>query len=145
MAITASGRTDLISSGIISGIGLASANTKGLSAISAIHSFLIVPGPDNPRKISAFRMASSIVTKGVSIAYIALFSSRVPARLVEITPFESQTMMFSFFIPKVMSKLRQAIAAAPAPEQTTRTSLKFLPTTFSPLIIAAPTIIAVPC
>ena len=39
----------------------------------------------------------------------------------------------------------QAIAAAPAPEVTIFTSASFLPFSSSALVMAAPTIMAVPC
>jgi hypothetical protein len=51
--IMASGRTARTSSGMISGVGLASASTSGLSAIAATISRLSTLGPDRPRKISA--------------------------------------------------------------------------------------------
>ena len=43
------------------------------------------------------------------------------------------------------SRFRQASAAAPAPEQTRRTSSSDFPATRSPLVIAAATTMAVPC
>ena len=57
----------------------------------------------------------------------------------------SQTQMFSRLAPSETSRLRQAIAAAPAPEQTIFTSGSFLPLSSSALVIAAPTMMAVPC
>ena len=53
--------------------------------------------------------------------------------------------MFSRRTPSSTSRSRQAIAAAPAPEQTSLTSPMFLPTISSPLMTAAPATIAVPC
>ncbi len=57
----------------------------------------------------------------------------------------SQTQMFLRCAPSETSRLRQAIAAAPAPEQTILTSASFLPFSSSALVMAAPTMMAVPC
>ncbi|MNX92086.1 hypothetical protein D3C86_1242100 [compost metagenome] len=53
--------------------------------------------------------------------------------------------MFSMGRPRSTSRSRQASAAAPAPEATSLTSEMSLPTTFRPLMTAAPTTMAVPC
>ena len=57
----------------------------------------------------------------------------------------SQTQIFLRCAPIATSRLRQAIAAAPAPEVTILTSASFLPLSSSALVIAAATMIAVPC
>ena len=53
--------------------------------------------------------------------------------------------MFSGFAPNNKYKLRQAIAADPAPDTTNFTSSIFLSANSSALIRAAADIIAVPC
>ena len=53
--------------------------------------------------------------------------------------------MFSRRTPRPTSIFRQAIAAAPAPEQTSLMSSIFLPTSSSPLSSAAAAMMAVPC
>ena len=57
----------------------------------------------------------------------------------------SQTKMFSRFAPSETSRLSEASAAAPAPEQTILTSSSGLPASSSALVTAAETMIAVPC
>ena len=57
----------------------------------------------------------------------------------------SVTQMFSRLTPSETSRLRQASAAAPAPEATSLTSPIFLPVRYSAFCTAAPTMIAVPC
>jgi hypothetical protein len=53
--------------------------------------------------------------------------------------------MFSRRTPSFTSRLRQASAAAPAPEVTILTSSSFLPASSARWCTAAPTMIAVPC
>src|SRR3712207_9565841 len=53
--------------------------------------------------------------------------------------------MFSLQTPSPTRRLRQAIAAAPAPEQTSFTYSIRLATTFKPLSTAAAATMAVPC
>jgi len=57
----------------------------------------------------------------------------------------SATQMFFCAMPSETSRSRQASAAAPAPEHTSFTSFSALPTMRRPLVIAAPTMMAVPC
>ena len=57
----------------------------------------------------------------------------------------SVTQMFSRFAPSETSRLRQASAAAPAPEVTILTVPSVLPASSSALRTAAATMIAVPC
>ena len=57
----------------------------------------------------------------------------------------SLTQMFSRFAPSETSRLRQASAAAPAPEATIFTSPIFLPVRCSAFCTAAATMMAVPC
>ena len=54
-------------------------------------------------------------------------------------------VMFSFLKPNARSKLVHAMAEAPAPFTTKRTSAILLPIISKPFNAAAPTIIAVPC
>ncbi|CFN76209.1 Uncharacterised protein [Bordetella pertussis] len=53
--------------------------------------------------------------------------------------------MCSRLMPRCTSRSRQAIAAAPAPEQASLTWPMSLPTTFRPLRMAADEMMAVPC
>ena len=72
MAIIASERVALTSSGKISGIGLAKAKTNGFSAILLIIAGFTTPGPDKPRKISAPFITSESVVNFVLLANIFL-------------------------------------------------------------------------
>ncbi len=67
------------------------------------------------------------------------------SRPLKTTPSMSVTKMFSRRAPSDTSWLRQASAAAPAPEVTILTSAMFLPANSRPLRTAAATMIAVPC
>ena len=71
----ASSRTALTSSGMISGVGLASAKTIGLLAIVATISFLTTPPADRPSTMSAPTIASASVRCEVFCAKKALSSS----------------------------------------------------------------------
>ena len=53
--------------------------------------------------------------------------------------------MFCVFTPRPTNTSRHAIAAAPAPEQTSLISPSSLPTIFTPFSTAAAEMIAVPC
>ena len=66
--MTASGRTSFTSSGMISGTGLASANTSGRGAIADTISLLTMRPAERPRKTSAPGMISASVRAGVSRA-----------------------------------------------------------------------------
>ncbi|MGY3292224.1 hypothetical protein ACVWWP_005291 [Bradyrhizobium sp. LM3.6] len=57
----------------------------------------------------------------------------------------SQTQMFLRCAPIDTSRFSVAIAAAPAPDATILTSDSFLPFSLRPLVMAAATMIAVPC
>ena len=139
----ASLRTALISSGMISGVGLAKAKIIGLTAIVATMSRVTIPAVDKPKNISAPTKTSAKVRALVSCAYLALLSSI--ARPKCKTPFESATKIFSRFAPMAHNKSKQESAAAPAPEQTILISPMFLLTIFSAFNKPAPTIIEVPC
>ncbi len=67
----ASERTDLTSSGVISGSGLAMAKMIGLGAMEATISLEIAPLADRPSTTSAPTMASARVRSGVSVACAA--------------------------------------------------------------------------
>ena len=67
----ASERTDLTSSGVISGSGLAMAKMIGLGAMEATISLVIAPLADRPSTTSAPTMASARVRSGVSVAWAA--------------------------------------------------------------------------
>lgn len=68
VAIMASGRAAIASSGIISGIGFDIARMIGLGPIFFTSSPFKTPGPESPMKRSAPSIASSIVRSLVSIA-----------------------------------------------------------------------------
>ena len=61
------------------------------------------------------------------------------------TPSRSVTQIFSRRAPSVTRRLRQASAAAPAPEVTIFTCSMLLPVSWSAFLTAAETMIAVPC
>jgi len=61
-----SGRTDLASSGRISGSGLARARMMGRSAMDLTMSALIAPAAEQPSTTSAPAMASASVRMGVT-------------------------------------------------------------------------------
>ena len=143
--MTASSRTALTSSGKISGVGLANAKIRGRSAICATISCLRTPAADKPRKISAPGMTSRNVRADVSCAKRSLSGSISSVRPLYTTPAKSVTKMFSIGNPRSTIKSRHAKAAAPAPETTIFAVLTSFPTTFRPFMMAAPTIIAVPC
>jgi hypothetical protein len=64
----ASSRTDFTSSGVISGVGLASARISGLAAIFATIAGLTTPPADSPRNTSAPSMMSFRVRASVFLA-----------------------------------------------------------------------------
>ena len=64
----ASSRTDLTSSGVISGVGLASARISGLAAIFATIAGLTTPPAERPRNTSASAMMSDSVRASVCLA-----------------------------------------------------------------------------
>ena len=141
----ASSRTARTCSGRISGVGLASAKITGRGAIVATISGLSTPPADRPRNTSAPGITSASVRSLVACANCALSSSISSVRPCQTTPARSVTQMFSRFSPSFSSRPRQASAAAPAPLATSLTLPMSLPTTFSALIRAAPTTMAVPC
>ena len=145
MAIIASSLTAFTSSGRISGVGLARAKIKGCLAINLTISGFNTPPAESPKNTSALGIASSKVRASVFWAKNALSSSINSMRPSYTTPAKSVTVMFSRGMPNLTNKLRQARAAAPAPELTNLTFLMSLPTTFKPFMMAAPTQIAVPC
>ncbi|MNJ32891.1 hypothetical protein D3C77_275680 [compost metagenome] len=67
----ASERTDITSSGVISGSGLAMAKMIGLGAMEATISLVIAPVADRPSTTSAPTMASARVRSEVSVACAA--------------------------------------------------------------------------
>ena len=141
----ASSRTERTSSGMISGVGLASAKISGRAAMHATIAGLSTPAADRPRNTSAPSMTSASVRSGVSWANSALSGSISSVRPFQTTPARSVTQMFLRGTPSLTSRFRQASAAAPAPEVTSLICCRSLPLTFSPLISAAPTTMAVPC
>src|SRR5690625_4027003 len=113
-----SGRVALATSGRISGSGLAKAKTIGLSAMLLSISGVSKPGAEQPRNMSASLTASSRVRSDVSRAKAALLGSISGSRPAQITPLESTTVIFSLGMPMLTKSFKQAMAAAPAPEQT---------------------------
>ncbi len=73
--MTASSRTFFTSSGMISGVGFASANTSGRAAMRATISGLSTPPADRPRNTSAPSMISASVRLSVFCAKRALSGS----------------------------------------------------------------------
>jgi hypothetical protein len=71
----ASSRTAFTSSGVISGLGLASAKISGRGAILATMSGFSTPPADRPRKTSAPSITSASVRLSVFCAKKALSSS----------------------------------------------------------------------
>ena len=141
----ASLRMACTSSGMISGVGLASAKISGRAAIDETIAGFSTPPADRPRNTSALAITSASVRSLVSCANSCLSGSINSVRPFHTTPARSVTQMFSRRRPSFISSVRQASAAAPAPEATSLTSPIDLPTTLSPLSSAAPTTIAVPC
>ena len=117
----------------------------GLAAMLLTMSGLTTPPADRPKKMSAPTITSANVRAEVGCANWRLSSSISSVRPSYTTPAKSVTQIFSLGKPIFKSKPRQASAAAPAPEVTSLTFLRSLPTTFIPLIKPADTTMAVPC
>jgi hypothetical protein len=90
-------------------------------------------------------MTSPSVRAGVSWAYRALLVVHVLAATLVDDALAVGDPDVLLAHPQPTTRLRQAMAAAPAPEQTSLTSPIRLPTTSSPLSSAAAATIAVPC
>ena len=105
------------------------------------------PGADTPMKASAPRMTSPSAPLRlcgfVSFAISSLTGFMPSSRPSQIAPRRSQSVTSTK--PAESSRRQMEIAAAPAPEMTTRTSSFCLPTTFSALVMPASVMIAVPC
>ena len=139
-----SSRAARASSRVISGRGLASAMTSGRAAMERIISCVSRPGLDTPRKTSAPTIASASVDLSVSTANSA-FSGVSPVRERLMTPLLSHSVIFSRRAPTCTNIRAVAIAAAPAPLTTMRTSSILFPVRKQLLISAAELIMAVPC
>ena len=89
---------------MISGVGFASANMIGLSAILETISPLTSPPLDRPSKTSAPTNASAKSPSSLSTANFALYSFNSPASslLFVIIPWESHIKIFSTFTPREM-------------------------------------------
>ena len=98
---------------------------------------VVAAGVTDPAVLAAMRRCAS-----QSRPMTMISSRRKPgSRALQI----KLTQMFSRGRPSLRSRLKQASAAAPAPEVTSLTCLMSLPTTYRPLSRAAPTTMAVPC
>ncbi len=144
MAIITSGRASIASSKVISGSGLAMANTMGFFAIERIISLETTFLMDKPINTSAPSMASSSVWMSRLVAKSCLYLFRFVLSLCN-TPLVSSITMFSFLAPIDSRSLVQAMADAPAPFTTILTSSFFFPAISSALIQPAAVMMAVPC
>ena len=99
---------------------------------------------DSPKNTSESTIASSSVSRTVSVAKNCFCSSRF-SLLVVITPLLSTMSIFAFLAPKAKYNLAQETAAAPAPLMTIFASSIFLSANERAFIKAAEEIIAVPC
>ena len=130
----ASGRTALASSGRISGSGLASARISGRLAMLSTISGLSTPPAETPRKMSAPSTASASVRAESRARSAAFCSSSDSERPRVSTPLAVRDQdVLALRTPRPTRMLRQAIAAAPAPEQTSLTSSILLPTDLQPI------------
>ncbi len=102
VAIIASSRTAFTSSGIISGVGFASAKMIGLADIFATISPVTNPPFESPRKTSAPTNASARVPSSASTAKGALNSFKSPSfrRFFVMIPFESHITILLIFTPR---------------------------------------------
>ena len=109
-------------------------------------SVVTVPGADTPMNTSAPARASAkepgFFSRFVTRAISSLIQFR-PSRPAYMAPFRSHMVICLY--PAESSSFTIEIAAAPAPEVTTRTSSFFFPTTFRALVSPARVIMAVPC
>ena len=117
----------------------------GLAAMVRIISGVKAPFEESPKSTSAPLAASSRVRSGVSTAKRSLYLFIPSVRPWKMTPLVSHMSSFSLETPREMARLAQAIAAAPAPFTTIRTSPIFFPTNSRALIRAALAMMAVPC
>ena len=101
---------------MISGTGLASAMIKGCAAMLANISGLSAPAADKPRKMSAPPKTSANVVALDVWQNLFRVHLRTSWRLWVNRPSLSATHMFCCWAPSESNTLRQAIAAAPAPE-----------------------------
>ena len=85
----------------ISGFGLASANTIGLSAMLRTISCVSTSATDKPRNTSAPTRASSSVSTSRVVANLAFAAFRFWRR-TEMTPLLSHMITFSGFTPSAM-------------------------------------------
>ena len=136
----------LASSGMISGVGFAIANTIASSAIVLTISAVTIFGADTPTKMSLPFMAalrspcscSLFVFSAISFCAGFIHSSpgaRIPLR----------STMTTSPIPSSRRSLQMEIPADPAPLMTTFASENFFPTSLRALVSPADTTIAVPC
>ena len=144
VAMTRSLRAAMAFCGRISGLGLASANTMGFSAMLFTIAGLTRLAPDTPTNTSAPCIASARVRSVVLRAKACLKLLR-SARSLCTTPLESTRVMLVFFAPIASSSFIDAIPAAPAPRQTIFAVSSALPCTCSALMRPAQMITAVPC
>ena len=137
-------RAPVASSQLISGSGLAIANTIGFFAILFIMSAFNTPPLLNPINTSASFMLSASVTF-FPLAINSFFSSSRSVRLSWISPLVSNTLKFSLFAPSDSYSFIQAIAAAPAPFTTNFALSIFFFCISKAFNKAAALMMAVPC
>ncbi len=129
---------------VISGSGFAMAKMIGFFSIERTMSWVTMPLTDTPQKASASFMASARVLQSVFRRYFSLYGF-IFSRPWCSTPLLSTIRMLSGSTPRATYMFAQAIPAAPAPENTTRTFLMSFPTISRAFTSAAPLMIAVPC
>ncbi len=130
---------------MISGSGLAIANTIGCFAMPLAISGLSAPLAERPKKTSAPISASARVRASVSTACADFHWFMPLSRPRQTTPWVSHRIAFSCGRPMAFKSSMQAIAAAPAPLITSLASRSERPVTSSALISPAAAMIAVPC
>ena len=137
----------LASSGRISGLGLAMANTMASGAMVTAISRVSAPATEVPMNTSAPLMASASVPDSFSSLVISashsLWSASPAGRPGTRMPCSSTAMMC--LAPAVCSILMMAVPAAPGPFWTILTSSIRLPTTLRAFSTPANTMMAVPC
>ena len=104
---------------VISGLGLAKANTIGCSFIDRIISCDTTSALETPKNTSAPFIASARFFISVLLLAKNFFCSFKSVLSVVIAPLESNIMRFSFLTPRERYSFAVEIAAAPAPLITT--------------------------
>ena len=124
----ASGATARASSGMISGVGFASAKMIGRWSSSAPCSGFRTPGPDRPKKQIGTVDHIDQCAQIASFGQMPASGGSCPLRGLHKPGRECHTARrFRAFTPSFSSMFRQAIPAAPPPVLTILMSSKFLP------------------